>query len=733
MPARRGPALLCALARAALPPAGGAVRGAGRGGAGPALKTRPLVLVLLAAMVFAAFAGVLRSDWVRLDDPGYVLENPHVNGGLTAAGLRWALTRPHGGNWHPLTSLSHMLDVSLFGLAPAGHHAVSLLFHVLNAVLLALVLFRLTGAWWRSVLVAALFALHPLRVESVAWVSERKDVLSGAFFLLTLEAYRGWTVRPSRGRYALVALGLALGLMSKPMLVTTPFVLVLLDVWPLGRRRGTHRAALPAAGAPARSLAGLVLEKWPLLLLAAASAAMTLRFQRVAGAVDTTVPLADRLANAAFSCWRYVGMTLWPARLSPHYDFAAVAPPLAIAAALAALAVTLLALWRLSHRSSAAVGWLWYLGMLAPVLGIVQVGRQAAADRYTYLPGIGLGLIVVWPLGAWASSRVRRALAVAVAVVVLAVLGVLTIRQVAVWKDTRTLYRHALRVGGPSVLVLNGLATACEADSEQAEAAGYLRRALALAPNYANTHFNLGVTLARLGDHAGAAGHFRRAAELAPWRADAFRDLGLAELALGDRDEARACFRRALRLQPDDTGALDWLGIVGLLDGRVAEGLGLLARADASTGTTRRPHLEIAVALLTQPGHDALAARHLRQALRHRPDAPDALNALAWLLATSPDPAVRDGAEAVRTATRAAEVTGGRDPNVLDTRAAALAAAGRFAEAVEVARAAGELAESTGVDSLAAPIRARLAAYRSGRAWVDSTRAVGGPRARATR
>jgi len=689
------------------------------------VSTRPtaraLSLALLATATLAAFAGVLDHDWLRLDDPGYVLENPHVNGGLTAAGLRWALTRPHGGNWHPLTSASHMLDVTLFGLAPAGHHAVNLLLHTLNAVLLALVLFRFSGAWWRSVLVAALFALHPLRVESVAWISERKDVLSGLFFLLTLAAYGRWAARPSRARYAAVVVALALGLMSKPMLVTVPFVLVLLDLWPLGRLRG--RPGTVSWGAPARSLGGLVLEKWPLFLLAAAAAAMTLRFQRAAGAVDATLPFGRRLANAALSCWRYVGMTLWPAGLAPHHASVPAAPLAAIAAAAAVAIVTLFALGRLRRPSPPAVGWLWYLGMLVPVLGLVQAGMQAYADRYTYLPGIGLAIAVAWPLGAWAApARARRGLAVAVALVALAALGVATARQVPRWRDTRTLYAHALRVNGENVMILNGLAGACEADSEKVEAVRYLRRALEIAPGYSHTYVNLGVELARMGDFAGAAGSLRRAVELAPWRADAFLHLGVAEQALGRDAGAEAAFRRALALQPGYAAALDRLGILAVLDGRVGEGLDLFARAAASAGRSRRAHLPIALALLSRPGLDAAAAEHLRRAVLDRPDDPDALNALAWLLATSPEAAVRDGAGAVRAATRAVEVTRGRDPNVLDTRAAALAAAGRHAEAAEVARAAAELAARAGVDSLAGPIRARLALYLSGRAWVDSSR-----------
>ncbi len=684
---------------------------------------RALVLLLLAAATLAAFGAVLHHDWLRLDDPGYVLENPQISGGLRPAGLRWALTHPHGGNWHPLTSASHMLDVTLFGLSPAGPHAVNLLLHILNALLLALVLHRLSGAWWRSVLVAALFALHPLRVESVAWISERKDVLSGLLFVLTLGAYGDWARRPTAGRWALVIAGLTLGLLAKPMLVTVPFVLVLVDVWPLGR--WGRRSGGTSGGAPARSLVGLVLEKWPLLLLAGASSAMTLHFQRMAGAVDTTLPPAQRLANATLSVWRYVGTSLWPARLSPHYAPAPIAPVAVILAALAALATTILALGRLRRASPVAIGWLWYLGMLVPVLGLVQVGMQSCADRYTYLPGIGLAIAVAWPLGDWVgTSRTRRAFAVAGAIAVLFALGLATVRQVAVWHDTRTLYRHALRVGGENVMTLNGLAAACEADSEQVEAVRYLRRAIELAPDYANSYVGLGVALARLRDWSGSAAALHRAIELAPWRADAFLHLGIADQALGRGAESESDLRRALALQPEYPAALDRLGMAAVAAGRVGEGLDLFARAAAAAGHAKRASLPIALALLTQPGQDSRAAAYLRQAVTERPDDPDALNALAWLLATSPDPAVRDGAGAVSAAARAVAVTHASDPNVLDTQAAALATAGRFAEAAAIAQRAGGIAARAHADSLAAPIRARLALYRAGRAFVDSSRIV---------
>ena len=700
-------------------------------GALRARLARPLTLALLAVATFLAFAGVLRNGWVLIDDPGYVTENPYVNRGWSLEGVRWFLHAQHGGNWHPLTTWTHMLDVQLFGLEPAGHHAVSLALHLLNVLLLVIVLHRLTGAWWRSLLVGALFGLHPLRVESVAWVSERKDVLSAAFFLLAIEAWRGWVARPGRGRYALVAAALALGLMSKPMLVTLPCVLVLLDVWPLGRLRGGPRAeAATRVMAPVRPLAGLVAEKWPLFLLAAASAIVTVVVQRQSGAIaaNATVPLAERACNALISYWRYLGMTLWPAGLSPFYPLprsANVVGALAAAAGLAA--VTALVVRQSRRRAYLAVGWLWYLGTLVPVIGLLQVGMQAYADRYTYIPIVGLLVAAVWGLSDLLAARppARRA-AAALAVALLGVLGVATARQVALWKDTRTLFTHALQVTGESVVVEQALGNACEADSQRADALRHLRRAVELDPGYAAARYSLGVVLARDGQLDEAGRQFRRILELQPEDADALFYLGLTEQTQGRLGEAEGFYRRALQ-RPGDTRAqaLRQLGIIDVLHGRTGQGLDLMRQAVALAPASTRSRVLLAGALLTSPGHDAEAIEQLRLALRRAPGDAEALNALAWLVATSPDPGLRNGAEAEPLAARAVRAGGGRDPNTLDTQAAAQAAAGRTAEAVVTARRALELAESAGADTLAVAIRARLAAYERGRAWVDSARVAG--------
>jgi tetratricopeptide (TPR) repeat protein len=531
-------------------------------GAAPRLSPgRWLILALLAAATFAIFAGALRSGWLLLDDSLYVYGNPHINRGWRFDQALWLLSHPHGENWHPLTSWSHLLDVQLFGLVPVGHHAVNLVLHALNAVLLAVVLFRLTGAWWRSVLVAALFAFHPLRVESVAWISERKDLLSGLFFLLTIESYRRWAVRPGRVRYAALVAALALGLMSKSMLVTLPFVLVLLDIWPLGRLQGMTRN--PAVSAPAFPLIGLITEKWPLFMLSIVSAAATFLVQRQVGAVASaglTSPVR-RVLNALVSYWRYIEKTFWPHDLAVLYPYGNVMEYGAAAAVAAGIvAVSALFLWQSRRRPYLLVGWLWYLGMLVPVIGLIQVGGQAYADRYTYLPTIGLVVALVWLAGDLAArSRPGRAVVVVVCSLALVGLSVGTVQQVARWKDNRTLFSHTVAVTRDNPIALMCLGDLAFLAGDFRLALQHYQAAARLAPGWAEVRTKLGgavlmalskatvqqVVLWR--DPQTVFGH-----DLAVTRGDPVANEKLGELLLleGKPQLAIDHFEEVLRIQP---------------------------------------------------------------------------------------------------------------------------------------------------------------------------------------
>jgi tetratricopeptide (TPR) repeat protein len=685
------------------------------GAVSPAAWLRLLSLLLLAVATAGVFAGVLGNGWIQLDDPMYVLQDSHVSRGLTLAGARWFLHEPHGGNWHPLTSYSHMLDVQLYGFEPAGHHATSLVLHVLNALLLALVLFRLTGAWWRSVLVAACFALHPLRVESVAWVAERKDVLSTFFFLLALDAYRRWVARPAPARYVLLLVAFVLGLMSKPMVVTLPFVLLLLDLWPLRRLAGLDGRP-DATRRFARSLGARTAEKWPLFVLAAASALVTYGVQKKTGAV-APVDLGDlgtRACNALVSCWRYVGKTLWPVNLAVIYPIGH-RPDAALTAAAAAglLAVTLAALWQVPRRPYLAVGWLWYLGMLIPVIGLIQVGVQAYADRYTYIPVMGLVVAMVWGAGDLVAGRRSTRIPAAVAAgLALVALATATSRQVALWKDTRTLFAHTLAVTRDNGIAQSCFGTALAQSGQPRLALPHFQEALRLMPGYAVSRNNLGSVLTLLGRYEEAAAQFRASLRMQE-TAMIHANLGEALGKLGRSDEALAEYEAALRLDPDDRRALLESGAALAARGRLAESETRLRRllelqpADDAV----RKHL---AGILARENRVDDALGQYREILRRSPADWVALEDAAWIRATHPDPGHRDGAEAVRLAERARD--GGRTPPVVmyRTLAAAYAEAGRFPEAVRAGERAVALARSARDSSSVAGCEQQLARYRAG-------------------
>jgi len=506
-------------------------------------RSTVLVLVLL-ALAATVFGPVVGHEFIFLDDPAYIFDNPAVRQGLTLATVRWAFTAMHVSNWHPLTWLSHMLDVQLFGVAPGGHHLMNVLYHGSAAAALFLVLKAATSAIWPAFWTALVFAVHPLRVESVAWASERKDVLSGLFWMLCLGAYLRWVRRPGPGRYLALCLLFALGLMAKPMLVSLPLILVLLDYWPLGRARRP------------RDLGRLLLEKAPLLGLSGLSALVTIKAQ-VAG--NALVPLAlmpflERLANAFVSLAVYLAKTVWPAPLSIHYPSVPGGPGLAAAAA-AALVLTLLTVTaaRLARRRPyLIVGWGWYLVALLPVAGLVQVGGQALADRYTYLPGIGAVAAVVWLLRDLArpSRRLTTALAAAGAIVIL-VWGLAAASYVRVWRDGISLFGHALRATPGNWMAHLGLASELVRRGRIAESIPEYERFLALQPADAEGHYNLGLSCDVTGDRTRAQLHYRRAVALKPNHPEAHNNLGVILAEAGDLAAAAGHFRAALSAKPD--------------------------------------------------------------------------------------------------------------------------------------------------------------------------------------
>jgi len=612
------------------------------------VTTFGLIATGLAITTFGIYLQVIGHRFIIMDDLSYIEENPMVNRGVTLGGLAWAFTTFHQGNWHPLTWIAHMIDGQLFGIFAGGHLLVNALMHVANTLLVFWLLLGTTRARWASALVAALFALHPLHVESVAWAAERKDTLSTFFGLLSLIAYTRYAEAPSVKRYAWTSITLALGLLAKPMLVTWPFVMLLLDYWPLKRfsavipseveesRRKTSK--LTTRG-PSTSLGmtvkKLIIEKLPLFALVAASAVVTSIAQSHAGAVRTftEVSVTLRLSNALVSYAKYLLLTFWPNDLAVFYPFPAAGIPAwqIIGAALLLIAITAFCLFQWKIRPYLIVGWLWFLGTLVPVIGLAQVGGQAMADRYFYIPSIGLFVALVFGLADIAKRRrVVPWIGAAIAGVVLLVLATLTNAQIQRWSNSFTLFEHTLAVTPPNLAIENLLGYALQRSGQLDEAAAHFEKALRIKPDEymsllnmsfnrfyqgrvpeaieyvqaairsqpdsAKAHNLLGIALAKQNRNEAALDELRRAVELSPKDADIRNDLGLALARLGRIPEAVNEFHEAVRMNPNNAAAHANLGVVLLAAGKPQESI---------------PEFEAALRL--QPEFKA-AAEGLRQA-----------------------------------------------------------------------------------------------------------------------
>ncbi len=508
------------------------------------MRYKILLSAVLLVLTLGIFMQTRHYEFITFDDPLYVTDNPPVKRGITIQNIVWAFSTTTASNWHPLTWLSHMIDVQFFGLSPGAHHLVNALLHAINAALLFLVLAQLTGAPGCSLFVAALFAVHPLHVESVAWVSERKDVLSTLFGFLTLWEYGRYADKPGTGRYAVVVTFFVLSLLSKPMWVTAPFLLLLLDLWPIQRLRNSPIDIDPACPpAPQFPFARLVTEKVPLLLLSVASSAIAVVAQDRGGALNSIerFGLGARVDNTFVSYARYLAKTIWPSALSAYYPQAEAGPPAwqVAAAVLLLLAITILALRKTKTMPWMVVGWFWFLGTLIPVIGLVQVGSQAMADRYTYLPITGVFIAVTWGVERAARGAPWRGASLSVAAVVtVAILSIVTSRQIGYWRDQESLFRHAIAVtkdnGRAHHILSQGLAAKGKLD----EAIFHARESVRLDPNNARTHKNLGYMLYRAGMVDDAIAEFQQAISLQPDYAEAHGNLAVAYGKKGWTDQA---------------------------------------------------------------------------------------------------------------------------------------------------------------------------------------------------
>ena len=636
------------------------------------------ISLFLIAITWAVFGQTVGYQFVNYDDPLYVLDNAHVRAGLTWRGIAWAFTHIHSQNWHPLTTISHMLDCQLFGVNPGAHHLVNVFLHSVAAVLLFVLLAQMTagprrtGGIWLSGFVAAVFAIHPLRVESVAWIAERKDVLSGVFFMLTLLAYTAYTRKQTIGRHLTMSILFACGLMSKPMLITTPFILLLLDYWPLDRfakstaepagaerRRRESPRGLTSREA-SQSISKLLIEKLPLFALSIGSCVATLWAQNFALGSTEFLPLRWRITNAVFSYFEYVRQLFFPVDLIPFYVHPEGRLEMwrLLFAAVILIGLTTVAFRRRRQNPYLIVGWLWYLIMLIPVIGIVQVGLQGHADRYTYLPHVGLDIALVWLIWDLSKSclsrrtdsanaeRAQKIVLAGVGALVVGTLSILSWKQTTHWRDTETLWRHTLAVTPDSDVAHAGLGGILFVRGQIDESIDHYERALRLRDGNVAAHFGLGRALA----------------------------------AKQKTDAAIFHFQKALGIQPDYIAASNDLGVLFASKGQIKE---------------------------------AIAA--WEQSLSFDPDNADAANNIAWVRATVADADLRDGREALELAQRALR-NGGENPVVLRTLAAAQAENGQFAEAVATCQRAEELARRNGDPTMVESLRNCIESFRRGEA-----------------
>jgi tetratricopeptide (TPR) repeat protein len=766
-----------------------------------------IVLLISAALVIATFVAyepIRHNGFVDFDDATYITRNPNIKNGITLHSITWALTKLYAVNWHPLTWLSHILDYQLFGPNPLGHHLVSLLFHISNALLVLWILYVMTGAIWPSAFVAAVFALHPLQVESVAWAAERKNLLGGFFWLLTTALYIWYAKRPGAGRYILLFLVYGLSIMTKPVVVTLPFALLLLDYWPLGRvKRGndtkSRNPIKPSAKEICRreiSAGWLVMEKIPLFTLSAVLCVITFIAQKSGGAVALLkhLPLNDRIANMFVSYIRYIGKTIWPSRLAVYYPHPYTGSghtnlqivEVAVCALLFFM-ILVLSIYTGRRKRYIAVGWLWFVVTLLPMIGLVQVGLQAMADRYMYISILGLLIIVAWVVKDFiANNRYWKVAAAVSAALVLFTCVTLTRMQVRHWQNSITLFGHTLKVtennttaennygyalveadrldeavrclesalkrdptlaearinlglafrkqgklneaiacfneliqrGQDSAKVYYNLVVALGEQKNYDEAIKCLSKVMTLDPTYPNVQYIMGTLLLSAGRPNEAVAYFNEMLKQNEKPVEAHYNLAVAFGMQKRPDEAIIHFTKVLELDPNYPEVHNKMGLALLETGRINEAVAHLSEALRTSKDLAEVYSNLGTAY-SQMGKYDLAIENWTKAAELKPNNISALNNLAWALATVDDASVQDANRAIDYAQRVCEMTGYREPQLLDTLAASYALAGRFEEAVTTAQKAIDAAKARGQEEIASKIERRLELYRAGKRYIQ--------------
>ncbi len=690
-----------------------------------------LIILVLALGTVALYSPLFVYGFVNFDDPNYVANNFHISQGFSWHALAWCFQAGYCSNWHPLTWMSHLLDFQVFGSRPGGHHATSVLLHTGNSVLLFLVLLRLTGARWRSALVAGFFAWHPLHVESVAWISERKDVLSTWFWLLTMLAYINYVERRTWFRYLQVLLCFTFGLMSKQMLVTLPFVLLLIDWWPLRRFQ-----AQPPTSAPIKAWR-IIAEKLPFIPLIIGASVLTFIAQKRGGAVSTLerTPWLTRLFTADVSYFRYLIKLVWPHNMAVIYPYEfSFARWEVITGAGVLLTVSVAAILTRKTRPYLLLGWLWYLGTLVPVIGFVQIGAQSMADRYSYIPSIGIFVMVVWGagnlLGRWPILGtadespvpnwlfVRKFLAGA-GLVLVGISAMATSIQLSYWYDGGTLFTHSIAVTQDNFIAHSSYAAYLRDHGELEKARIEAVASVELAPGYAAAHNFLGEILMRQNKLDEAIEHLQMAKKLRPDLPEPDRDLGSIYLRKNQPEAALAEFAIAAKIEPEEPTIHFFIGTTLLDQGKIEEAKAELTEAVRLAPNYAQAHNKLG-SILSGQRQTAEAIRHFRESIKYVPDNPEALNNLAWILTADPDPKYRSGAEAVQFATRACELTQNKEPLLIGTLAAAYAETGKFTEAEAAAKRARDLAKTLGNKAIVAKNEELMALYRSHQAYHET-------------